>query len=440
MANSLVATARSLKGNPRACVYTEPLWGLSMNLCIPYASVYMLALGLRDVQLGFITTIGVLSQVVFGLLGGIITDKLGRRRTTAVFDVIAWSVPCLIWFAASLVHPTWAFWFFLGASVVNGTLQVTQNSWDCLMVEDAERRHITQIYSLVIVAGQMSAIFAPIAAVLVAHYSLVPAVRILYVNAFIVMTAKVIWLYLWSHETAQGVRRMAETKSEPVFRLLAGYVGVIRLALRSSGTVFSLVIAILVGGVGTVTTAFWQVIVTRKLLVPEPLLPIFAMGRSLLAMTFLFTVVPRLTRAVNLKKPLLIGFAAYLLGQALVAAIPAEGSGAGARTYALLGVCLLCDGLGMGILAMLAESLVALHVDPQERSRVMAVQRTVIMAVISPLGWIAGWLSSLSRSLPFVLTSAILIAGVIVTLVYYRRDRPHLGDLVGPSTPAPAAD
>jgi len=212
MTNPLIATLVGLRGNPRACIYTEPMWGLSINLVLPYASVYMVALGLRDVQIGLVSSAGMLVQVVAGLLGGVITDKYGRRRTTAVYDFIAWSVPCWIWFAASFVAPQHAFWLFLGASIVNATWQITQNSWDCLMVEDADRQQIPRIYSLVMVAGHMSALFAPISAALVAHYSLVMAVRILYVNAFVIMTVKIVTLYLLSHETDTGRTRMAATK------------------------------------------------------------------------------------------------------------------------------------------------------------------------------------------------------------------------------------
>jgi len=430
MRNPLLATALSLRGNPRACVYTEPLWGLSMCLCLPYASVYMLELGVHDAQLGFVTSVGMFSQVVFGLLGGVITDKLGRRVTTAVFDVVAWCVPCLIWFFASMVGASWAFGFFLGASVVNGALQVTQNSWDALMAEDASRDQITGIYSLVIVAGHLSAIFAPIAAVLVAQYSLVPAVRVLYLNAFVVMMIKIIWLYKWSHETAMGRMRMEATKGVPLTTLLAGYRGVIGLIRRSPGTIFSLVIAIIVGAVGCINATFWQVIVSRKLLVPDPLLPIFAMGRSVVAMIFLFTVVPMLTKRVRLKAPLLLGFASYAAGQILVSCIPAGVGEAGPQTYIMLVCCLLADGFGTGILAMLAESLVALHVDRQERSRVMAMQRTLIMVCVAPFGWIGGLLSATNRSLPFVLSTVVLLVGVVVTMVFYRTDRPDAAEVM----------
>ena len=45
--HAMIRTLLGLRGNPRACVYTEPLWGIPYNLFIPYASLYMLALGYR---------------------------------------------------------------------------------------------------------------------------------------------------------------------------------------------------------------------------------------------------------------------------------------------------------------------------------------------------------------------------------------------------------
>ena len=68
---------------------------------------------------------------------------------------------------------------------------------------------------------------------------------------------------------------------------------------------------------------------------------------------------------------------------------------------------------------MLSESLVALHVDRHERSRVMAIQRTAVMLVTAPFGWISGWLSSIDRNWPFVLTSALLLLGLLVAARFW---------------------
>ncbi|HQY32877.1 MAG TPA: MFS transporter [Actinotalea sp.] len=411
--NPMLASLVGLTGNARAAIWTEPLWGLSMMLVLPYASVFMLALGVRDQQIGLVATVSMVSQVVFGLLGGVITDKLGRRVTTAVFDLVAWSVPCLIWAFAQ------NFWWFLAAALVNGAWQVTQNSWDCLLVEDADRAQIPRLYSLVKVAGDCSAIFAPIAALLVSQYGLEPAVRILYLNAFVIMTAKIAILYRWSTETATGRLRLEQTRGVSVRRLLAQYRGVLGMILRSRGTLFSLALSAVVAAVALVNATFWQVAVSQHLGVPDPLLPFFPMVRSVLSIMLFFTVIPRLTHVTDLRRPALWGLTVHLAGQLLLVVIPAHTGGATAQTYTLLAVCLLLDAFGAGILFMLTESLVALHVDRDERSRVMAIQRTCVMLAIAPFGWISGWLSGMDRTWPFVLTSGLLVLGVVLAARFW---------------------
>ncbi|WP_197510137.1 MFS transporter [Tessaracoccus coleopterorum] len=230
-----------------------------MQLVAPYASVFMLALGVRDAQIGLLATISMLSQVVFGLLSGVITDKLGRRATTAIFDIIAWVVPCLIWALAQ------NFWWFLAASIINGAWQVTQNSWDCLLVEDIDRAEIPKVYSLVKVAAEFSALFAPIAALLVSGLGLELAVRILYVNAFLIMSVKIWLLYRFTTETATGRVRMEQTRGVSIWTSLREYRGVFGLIVRSKGTLFSLTISAIVGAVVLINGTFWQVIINQRL-------------------------------------------------------------------------------------------------------------------------------------------------------------------------------
>ena len=403
----------SLKGNPRICVYTEPLWGLSLNLCLPYASVYMLALGLNDSQIGFTATVYLLSQVGCAFLSGPITDKLGRRKTTAIFDFFAWCVPCLIWWRAE------GLWFFLVAALLNGLMQIPTNSWDCLLIEDAEKKQITGITSLSVVCGQLSVLFAPISAVLFSRLTLIPAIRILYLNAFVVMALKLVLLYIFSTETRMGKIRIEESRGKSIFSLATGYGGVLKIIGKSHGTIFAMVVTTLVGIVGLINTTFWPVIVSKKLLVPDYFLPVFPIIRSVVAIAFFFLIVPRLTRGY-LKMPLLTGFACYFIGQSLLILAPVEGP----VKYAILCVSLLFDSFASAFLFMLAKSLVALHVNPAERARVQAILNMIIMAATSPFGWIGGILSSHSRNFPFLLTLCLLAAGFFATLIFYRKN-PH---------------
>ncbi len=123
---------RNLRGNPRAVILTEFMFGIPYNLYAPYASVYMLKLGLTDEQIGLTVSVGLAMQIVWALLGGAITDKLGRRKTTLIFDLFAWSVPTLLWAIAQ------DFRYFLVAAISTGCFRVAMTSWSCLLVEDAE--------------------------------------------------------------------------------------------------------------------------------------------------------------------------------------------------------------------------------------------------------------------------------------------------------------
>jgi len=282
------------------------------------------------------------------------------------------------------------------------------------LIEDAEKNQITKINSLVVVSGQLSVLFAPISALLFSRLTLVPAIRILYINAFVIMTLKIVLLYIFSRETGRGLIRLEESRGKGIFSLAAGYGGVLKIIGKSRGTIFALAITTLVGIVGMINTTFWPVIVSKKLLVPDYLLPMFPIFRSVIAIVFLFFVVPHLTKGI-LKLPLLLSFIFYFLGQTILIIIPPVSS----VKYIMLFISLVFDGFGLGSLMMLARSLIALNVDPAERARILAIIHVIIMAVTSPFGWIAGMLSGISRNLPFVLNLCLLATGFIVTLVYY---------------------
>jgi MFS family permease len=410
MKHPLLRTLFELRGNPRACVFTEPMWGLSMNLCLPYATVYMLTLGMGDVQVGIVTSIYMFSQMICAFLSGAIIDKLGRRRSTAIFDFLAWSVPCIIWAFSQ------GFWFFVVAALLNGTMKITTVSWDCLLVEDAPKDKITHIYSWVIIAGNMSALFAPISSVLVSKLTLVPAIRILYINAFIVMTAKILILYKFSTETAVGKIRCEETRGKTWGEMLSGYKNALRKIRSSQGTIFAIIISILVEIVAMLGMTFWQIIASRRIGVPDTLLPIFPMAKSVLAIVLFFTVISRIRQA-NLKWPLYWGFISSIISSVLLISI----KGTDVLGYVILSVSLLFDALGGSVLGTLRESLVAIHVDPDERSGIMALLQTTVMLVSVPFGYIGGLLSDISRVLPFVLSIALLLLGILATSVFYRK-------------------
>ncbi|HRA66240.1 MAG TPA: MFS transporter, partial [Caldilinea sp.] len=251
MSHSLITSLRSLTGNPRGCVYTEPLWGIPYNLVAPYASVYMVALGLTDRNIGLVLSVSWGFQVFWALLSGAITDKLGRRRTTLLFDILAWTVPAVIWaFSQNL-------WWFLAAGIANAIWRVTMNSWTCLLVEEADHDQLVDIYTWIHISNLAAGFVAPLAGILVAQYSLVPTMRVLYLFAAVMFTLKATITYLMTEETTQGTIRMEATRGQSIFSVLGEYHGVVSDILKRPQTLYTAGIMLIIAIVGLINGSFW---------------------------------------------------------------------------------------------------------------------------------------------------------------------------------------
>jgi MFS family permease len=400
---SLITTLKNLRGNPRGCVYTEPLWGIPYNLYAPYVSIYMLALGLSDKQIGLIVSISWGFQIVLALLSGVVTDKLGRRRTTLVFDILSWSVPALI---SALAQN---FWFFLAAGIVNGLWRITQNSWSCLLVEDAVQAQLVDIYTWIYIANIIVGFVAPLAGVLISVFSLVPTVRGLYFFAAVMFTLKAIVTYRMTEETGQGKVRLHETRHQSSFDVLGEYKGVLRTLLHTPQTLYTAGIMLVLSICSMISGSFWSIIVTEKLHIPNQDLAIFPFLRSAIMLVFFFVVMPRISR-MHFKLPMVLGFLGFVLSQVLLVTAPD-------RNYFILILSVLLEACCFAAVSPLVDRMVVLTVDPKERARIQSILYVGIILLTSPFGWIAGNLSALNKGFPFLLNITLLVVGAVLAFL-----------------------
>jgi len=149
-------------------------------------------------------------QVFTALISGAIVDRFGRRLTLFISDLLCWSIPCFIWAFAQDVR------YVIVAALLNSLWRISHTAWTCLMVEDAETRHLVHIWTWIMIFAFSSAFFAPVGGWFVAHYGLIPAMRGLLLFGFIMLTAKGILLYIYSHETGRGIQRKTRPVTVPL--------------------------------------------------------------------------------------------------------------------------------------------------------------------------------------------------------------------------------
>lgn len=403
----LIHLIRSVRGNPRAVILTEFLFGIPYNLYMPYASVYMLQLGLTDGQIGMVVSVGLASQILGALLGGPVTDKLGRRKTTLIFDIFAWSLPALIWAVAQ------DFNYFIAAAVSTGCFRVAMTSWNCLLVEDADPAELIDIYTWVYIAALVTGLVAPISGWLVSVFSLVPAMRGLYFFAFMVLTTKILLLYRYSKETKQGLVRMAATRSQSLFSLFHGYGDVFRQMLRTPRTLFTLAIMLAMTLANTVSTTFWSILVTQKAQFPAEHVALFPFARSFAMLVFFFLAMPAI-KAMKFRNPMMVGFVLLAVSQIILITMPE-------RSYALLLLSTLIEACSYATVSTQIDRMVVVTVDAQERARIMALLYLVVLGISTPFGWIAGRLSEINRNLPFLMNIGLYTIGVVMVFLAARQ-------------------
>ena len=403
----LISTLRGLQGNVRGIVFTEPLWGIPYNLYAPYVSVYMVALGLSDSQVGLIASLGMALQFLWTPFSGAITDKFGRKRTTLITDIIAWSIPCLIWAVAQ------DFRYFLAAAAINSLWRITHNSWGCLLVEGTNPNLLVEVYSLIYIAGLMAAFFSPLTAILIDQFSLVPTMRFLYFLAFVMMTAKFLIMNAMVTETDEGLVRMEETRHQSIFAIVGESRSVLKQVLHTPRTLVTGALMVIVSISTVITMTFWPILVTENLQIPAQYLSLYYLARSITMLLFYFLVMPSL-RTMSVYKPMVFGFTGLILSWALLINMPPQ-------SYGLLLIAVILEGCSIPATNTLLDKLIAITVAPKERARIMAILYMAVLLLTSPFGWIAGQMSEINRNLPFMLNIALYTLGAGLAFAAARR-------------------
>ena len=386
-----------VKGNLRASLWTEPMWGIPFHLFWPFFTVYMFQLGVLDAQIGLLLALGRLLSVFSALAGGIITDRFGRRLVTLVGDIVSWSIPVLIWMLAQ------NFWWFLAAALVHGLAQISTIAWECLWIDDIsdDIEKIRNFFNWLYISGLLAVFFAPIAGLFIGMHSLVPVVRVLLGFAFVSMTAKFIVMYIFTTETKRGKERMAETKSASYKSMLLGYKDVLMQIARDKNMRRALSLQSLAQVTLLISSTFFALYVTQNLGLPDEFLAYFPILRSAVMLSFLFFIQNRLY-AFGERRVMYTGIALFVTSLGVLLVSPEGG-------WVLPAVYIFIEACAAALLLPRIDTLAANSMDPKERARIRSLFNMLILAVVSPFAFIAGILSEMDRRLPFVLNAFVFV-------------------------------
>jgi len=397
----------ALRGNPRVAVFTEPLWGIPYNLYFPFLTLFMFSLGLEDADIGILLSVGLIVQMTTGVLGGVINDKFGRRRSMLVGDIVSWAVPCLIWALAQ------DFRWFLVAAVFHGMFPTSANAWESLLVEDAEPDSIVKLFNWVYIAGLLAVFVTPIAGYFIFEFSLVPVMRVILGFSFVSMMAKFIIHFYYATETRQGLIRMKETANVSVLTMLLEYKGVLRQIFTTTATRRVLLLIIALNIQMMVAGSFFSIFVTQDLALPEHHLANFNVLRGAVMLAF-FLVFQRLLDMIAMHKVMIAGLVVYIVAYILLIFTPAG------LMFPLL-IFIVMDACAAAMFLPRRDTMVVNNINPAERARIRGMLMVIMLGAASPFGYLAGLVAGFDRRLLFAgCILLFMVMGAVVLMEVAR--------------------
>lgn len=401
IARAFADSLRRIRGNARAILLFEPMWAVPFSMFSVYASLFMRELGLTSQQIGLLASAGMGSSIVSSSFSGYITDRLGRRRATLIFDLMAWSAATLVWATAR------SFWHFLLAALLNGLMAIPVTSWTCLLVEDSDPSERLPIFTALQMVSVSASFTTPLAGLVIRHYGIVPGTRALYLFAFVSMTLMFIGRNHFTRETRVGEARKMATGSHDLRDSLREHGGALRSMLRNRQTLMYFLLTALVWFRDSLTLPFGQLLLVDHLGMPGDILGVFPALGATATLLVSGLVLPSLAGREG--TGILFGLALSVASTAILLWAP-SGSVRAVAVSSLVSAA----GAAMFMPALNTSWNNALR--DGERAQILAMSSVVWGLVRLPAGWVGGQLYAVAPTWPFYAGLALSLVGFALTL------------------------
>lgn len=402
-----------IKGNARACLIFEAMWVIPFNMFATYASIYMLSLGLKETEIGLLTSINLVLQIFTSFISGHLTDRLGRRKALLIFDLVSWSVATFIWAIAQ------NFWYFLIAVIVNSFQKIPNTAWYCLLVEDTEPENRSAIFTILQVISVISGFFAPLGGLLVSKLTLVPAVRLIYLIACISMTIMFFGRNAITYDTEISIRKRLESKGINFRESLNEYREVLGEIIKNRLLMLIVGVYILNNFQMAIRGTYLSIYLVNALGIKDSLIGLFPAFSSVAMLVVLLLVIPRFKEESS-SRYMVIGFGISMLSNIMLVILPPKN---------IPGVIIvtMLSAVGSIIANPYLESTIANLISDENRAKTLAILTVLLLAFISPAGVIGGWTYSINPKIPFILvTLAFLLNEGFLALFNRERKKVYV--------------
>lgn len=402
-----------LEKNASVCMKAFPFWIVPYTFYMYYLSLFLIEKGLTNAQIATLMTVNNLASLVFSFLASPIVDKLGRKNTTTIFDIISSSLPALIYFVSQ------NFIVAIIAMVLGGMNRIMSTAYYLIMIEDTSDENSMQSMNMFNIITVVSGLLTPLAGMVIDKMGLVNGEKFFLMGSFVLMTAQAIIRHIFISETPTGKAVMAK-KEKGSNNIFATYKGTLKYVFKERNVLSALII-------NGIVYVYYNIGTTTSLLFT----PYFANYRNLSGVLLasvgavyaggtLFSMLlinPRMTKQ-NIYTYTTIACVVSIAGFILLIVCPMGNN-------VLLFSAIILLALSYGILKSVADALLAMETSGEYSSGIYSLS-FVLAAVLSVVALQAvQFLYEISPNWLFGL-SLILVVIILATCLLHQR-RKHNG-------------
>lgn len=386
---------RALEGlpkNARNSILVEPMWLIFGVVVMYYAPLYMTEVGLSSAQVGLVGSIMLAFSFVFQTVAAPITNRLGRKRTTLLWDLVGWTLPMLVWAFSQ------NFAMFAIAAILNATGKIVNVSWNLLVIEDVKPADRSRVFGILNLMGAASGLITPLVGLLIEQHGVEPVLRIYYFLGAISMTTMFFLRNALTDETQNGAAAMREHQGLHPLESLKKNLHLLSHLRHNPGLQWLVGFYVLTFFVEQMS--LFQILFFSQTLgfgaLAVSLVPVAAAVVTLLIHRL---VLPRLG-LISAEQALLVSSAVALAGAVLVLLIPK-----GNLVVLLLVVCVVAGGVFL--IKTYRDTVLFSHLPANGMADLFSAVQVLTMLVSIPAAAVAGAIFTVQPVLLFALIALL---------------------------------
>jgi DHA1 family tetracycline resistance protein-like MFS transporter len=382
------------------------LWSIPTIWFMIYTPLYMLAVGVTKMQVGWISSLFMLMQMIGTSLGGYLADKWGRKKTVLIFDAIGWLIPMILWIMAKNV------WYFVIAASINGFVYIVIPSWNCLFIEDIAPKDRPSLFAILQIVFYGAGLFTPLGGLMVRKFDMIIAGRAMYAIGFIFACSAIIlrWIYLKETEVERAV--LSETRDNSWLEVLKDYKNSFLILMRSIPMRTLFLIQALLLFRDTIWNTYSSIYIADSagLGLDKSLISLLPMVSSVVMIVMLLLIVPHLKGDIlDLRRYIILSTFTMLVSTVVFLLSPA-------KTIYFILLSRVIWAFGFAIFYPTRETYWANVISNRNRAKTIAITSTLIFLSSVPAGPISGYLYSFLPKAPFILMGVLQLACILLIL------------------------